>query len=180
MFRRPLSFTLLTASFISFPTFGEDFAEIEAQGGRAVVHLDTQAKVGEAVYCEFDIRDIHYGPQWIPLIAINLDEGGVTDQDSKYLQLDMQFLADEDQTIMHALSNGGFTESFEEPFLLHWQQANWYSLYFFWESDGVFRYHANVGGGVVGTGVFSEPDFNPKFFRVSVSGLKVGIECEIE
>ena len=180
MFRRLLSFTLLIAGFISCAAFGEDFAEIEAQGGQAVVYLDTQAKEGDAIFCEFDVRDIHYGPQWIPHIAINLDEGGFSDQDSKYLQLDMQFLTDEDQTIMHSLSNGGFAESFEEPFLLHWQQADWYSLYFSWESDGVFRYHANVGGGIVGAGVISEPDFNPKFFRVSVSGLKVGIECEIE
>ncbi len=180
MSERPALFTLVIAGLLSYAASGEEFTEVEAPGGRAAVHLGESATEGQAIYCEFDVRDVHYGPQWLPLIAISLDEGGVLDRGSKYLQLDMQFLTDEDQTILHALSNGGFDESFEEPFLMHWQQMNWYSLYFFWEGDGVFRYQANVGGGVVGSGVYSEPDFNPKFFRVSVSGLKVGIACEIE
>ena len=173
-------FPLMFAGINNAAAAEDEYTEIEAPGGRVAVFTETPAKKGASMYCEFEIRNVNPDDDWISLIAINLDEGELMDRDSKYLQLDMQYLADEDETIMHAISNSGFEEDSEEPFLYHWQQADWYSLYFTWEDDGVFRYQANVGGGVVGAGVYTETDFDPRFFRVVVSGLKAGINCELE
>lgn len=159
---------------------GDGLTEVEAAGGHARVHMESPAREGTALFCEYEVRDVHLSERWIPLIAINLDEGGMTDQDSKFVQLDMQFLSDEDGTIMHAFSTGGFAEDFEEPFLMHWQKMDWYSFILMWEGDGVFRYQANVGGGIVGAGMYFVPEFDPKFFRVVVSGLHAGLSCELE
>ncbi len=158
----------------------DELTEIEAGGGRVNVFTEAPASKGSSIYCEFEVLDLDTDEKWLSLIAINLDEGKLMDHDSKYLQLDMQYLTDEDQSIMHAISNSGFEDNSEEPFLYHWQQADWYSLYFSWEDDGVFRYQAGIAGGVVGTGVYNREDFDPKYFRVVVSGMKVAIDCEVE
>ncbi|MEM9402828.1 MAG: hypothetical protein AAGA44_10100 [Pseudomonadota bacterium] len=157
-----------------------EFEDIEAIGGRARMFMEAPATPGTSMYCEYEIRSVQADGRWVPLLAINIDEGELTDSDSRFLQLDMQFLADKKQTIMHAISNHGFDENGETPFLYHWQQSDWYSMYLTWEGDGVFRYIANVGGTVVGTGEITETDFEPKYFRVMVSGLKASLHCNVE
>lgn len=180
MSARLFLFLLVLALTHSPEAAGEGLTEVEAAGGRLRVHAESPATEGTAMFCEFEVREVHLNENWVPLLAIYLDEGALTDQDSKYVQLDMQFHSDEDGTIMHAFSTGGFGENVEEPFLYHWQRMGWYSLVLIWEGDGVFRYQANLAGGAVGAGRYDVPDFDPKFFRVVVSGLHAGIGCELQ
>ncbi len=180
MSARLFLFLLVLAGFHSPEAKGEGLTEIEAAGGHMRVHMESPATEGTSMFCEFEVRDVHMDERWVPLVTISLDEGSVTDRSSKFVQLDMQFHSDEDGTIMHAFSTGGFAANFEEPFLFHWQRMDWYSFVLIWEGDGVFRYQANVGGSVVGAGTYTIPEFDPKFFRVAVSGLRAGIGCELE
>ena len=179
MSARLVLFLIMLAGFQSPKAIGEGLTEVEASGGNARVFMESPAAEGTSLFCEYEVRDVHQDDRWTPLIAISLDEGGLTDMDSKFVQLDMQFLSDEDGSIMHAFSTGGLPENYEEPFLFHWQQVEWYSIVLIWEGDGVFRYQANLGGGAVGAGKQYVPDFDPRFFRVAVSGLHAGIHCEL-
>lgn len=173
-------FPLIVASLNSSTTVQDEPTEIGAAGGKMAVFTEVDASKGSSIYCEYEVLDLDPSDQWLSLIAISLDEGKMMDRDSKFLQLDMQYLIDEDRTIMHALSNSGFGDDSEEAFLYHWEPSSWYSLYFEWEDDDVFRYQANIGGSVVGAGVYTRSDFDPKYFRVAVSGMKVAIDCEVE
>jgi hypothetical protein len=155
----------------------QEMTEVEAAQGTEQVFLEAPAAKGAGMYCEYAVHDIRFGA-FAPLIAILLDEGAVTDQNSKYLQIDMTYVSDEDETITHNIVNDASIDSEEDSFLVHWRKAPWYSLELLWEQESLFRYQVTLAGSVVATGRYQRTDFDPKFFRVSLSGLRAGVFCE--
>ncbi|MEM6472791.1 MAG: hypothetical protein AAF802_24730, partial [Planctomycetota bacterium] len=61
----------------------------EAASGRSTIVTEIEAKSGTDLLCEFDVKEIASGSQWASLISIAMDEGKETDQDSRYVQLNM-------------------------------------------------------------------------------------------
>ncbi|MEM7612730.1 MAG: hypothetical protein AAF270_13675 [Pseudomonadota bacterium] len=179
----PIKLVLSVLAFsvtFSWYAYADNFIDMDVPGGKSGVFKEVAAKQGMEMYCQFKVEEVYTDPSWLPLVTIMLDEGQENDKTSQYVKVKTQFVPDEDGTISHSFSTGGFERDFDEPFLMHWQRPSYFVLRLAWTSEGVIRYAASYNDAILGAGVFSNKAFEPVYFRVALSGVHAAMACDVE